>query len=480
MSKIRAKESETPWDIRAKRFPHILGGSPAMKSLSARQRLDYLRRKTQRKLKGAKRFVTLAPESPYRGEKFALRLDLPRTAASSLDVARFEVVFPSGRTSRFDYRPTATDKKRGALLIEGLKSGAAGDLYASARLYFKDGSVLSDARLSSVFSRNPDTLSITPRTMLVSGRAGRVEYDWDDDEFHCRAYATITNGSNVSRTFTSCKVRVTDGGENGTLISSFSFNVGPFTVNPGQIAYRTVDTWYPKGSDVWDRFNKRWDLTIKFTYVAGNVEISDSAVYRPMSTVPINVIWCDDYTAEQWNDITDAVDMAAEILEDRDVTLYNPDWRILSNEADKDRYGIIDLDWEDGERDYAEANDLREDISGPDGERVDVFIPLGFAYSGDTPANKQNVNGFSPRPGPFPKDDDAESSGLVVKHRSTSTLKLGETIAHELGHYLGLPHVTDENNLMFDSSGRTDNKLTWDQWNIIKQHGMMKWLAPDI
>jgi hypothetical protein len=59
-------------------------------------------------------------------------------------------------------------------------------------------------------------------------------------------------------------------------------------------------------------------------------------------------------------------------------------------------------------------------------------------------------------------------------------LKLGETIAHELGHYLGLPHVTDENNLMFDSSGRTDNKLTWDQWNIIKQHGMMKWLAPDI
>ena len=173
---------------------------------------------------------------------------------------------------------------------------------------------------------------------------------------------------------------MTDGGENGTLISAFSFNVGPFTVRPGEVAYRTVDTWYARGSDVWDKFNQRWDLTIKFTYQADNVAISDSAVYRPMSTVPVNVIWCDDYTAEQWTDITDAVDMAAEILEDRDVTLNNPDWRILSREADKDRYGIIDLDWDDGERDYAEANDLRENISGPDGERVDIFIPLGFTY----------------------------------------------------------------------------------------------------
>jgi hypothetical protein len=451
-----------------------------MRSLSARQRLEYLRGNTPRALKDARRFLALVPESPCRGEHFALRLDLPRAAARELDLARFEVIFPSGKTSRFDYRPAAAARKRGVLAIEGFKSAEAGELYASARLYFRDGSVRSDACLTSVFSTNPDTLAVTPRTLLVSGRAGRVEYDWDDDEFHCRAYATITNGSNARRTFTSCKVRVTDGGENGTLISAFAFNVGPFTVSPGEIAYRTVDTWYPKGSAVWDKFNKRWDLTVKFTYAAGNVEISDGATYRPMTTLPLNVIWCDDYSAEQWKDLRDAVDMAAEILEDRDVTLYNPDWRILSREADKDRYGIIDLEWEDGKRDYEEANELRENVSGPDGERVDLFVPLGFAYSDDTPADKRNVNGFSPEPGPFPKDDDAGRSGLIVKHRSTSTLKLGETIAHELGHYLGLPHVSDESNLMFDSSGRTDNKLTWDQWNTITQHGMAKWLAPDI
>ena len=58
--------------------------------------------------------------------------------------------------------------------------------------------------------------------------------------------------------------------------------------------------------------------------------------------------------------------------------------------------------------------------------------------------------------------------------------KLGETIAHELGHYLDLEHDDAEDNLMFRTTGRTDNKLTWDQWNTIRQHGMMKWLAPDI
>lgn len=477
--KPRTLEAETTWDIRARRFPHLQGGSPAMKALSARQRVEYLRGKPQKSVK-TRRFVSFSPAEPYRGEPFDVLFKLKPSQVRSVDFIRCEIVLPSGRTCQVDYRPSPGDKRAGKLALRGLKSGSGGDLYASARVYFRDGRTQSDAHLTSVFSRNPDTLSITPRTMLVSGRAGRVEYDWDDDEFHCRAYATITNGSSVSRTFTQCNVRVTDGGVNGTLITAFSFSVGPFTVNPGQSAYRSIDTWYPKGSDVWDKFNRRWDLTIEFTYVAGSVQIADSAAYRPMSTVPINVVWCDDYTSSQWNDVVDAIDMAAEILEDRDVTLYNPDWRILSSEADKDEYGIIDLGWDDGSRDYSEADNLREEISGPDGERLDVFVPLGFTYSSDTPADKRGVTGFSPRPGPYPKDDDPDDSGLVVRHRSTSTLKFGETFAHEICHYLGLPHVDSDNNLMYFSSGRDDNRLTWDQWNTIRQHGMMKWLAPDI
>jgi hypothetical protein len=74
---------------------------------------------------------------------------------------------------------------------------------------------------------------------------------------------------------------MTDGGVGGTLISAFSFNVGPITLNPGQSAYQTIDTWYPKGSSVWDKFNQGWDLTIEFTYVAnGGIRVSDSRVTR--------------------------------------------------------------------------------------------------------------------------------------------------------------------------------------------------------
>ena len=102
MRKVRTKETETPWAIRARRFPHILSGSPAIRSLSPKQRVEFLRNTKTRRLKGFKRFVTVLPGSPYRGEAFALRLNLPSGKVRALDVARFEVVFPSGNTSRFE------------------------------------------------------------------------------------------------------------------------------------------------------------------------------------------------------------------------------------------------------------------------------------------------------------------------------------------------------------------------------------------
>jgi hypothetical protein len=317
----------------------------------------------------------------------------------------------------------------------------------------------------------------------VSGRAGKDEYDWDDDEFHCRANATITNGSAVSRTYRSCRVRVTDGGEAGSLISEFSFAVGPFSLSSGGTAYRSIDTWYPQGSDVWDRFNKRWDLTVSFTYEAdGGVEVSDAVVYRPMSTVPINAIKTTDFTAPQTTAQRNAVAIAAEILEDRDVTLYGPMWRILSRDEDKAEYGLIDVGWSDDWWDFDEAMDMYEDISGPEQDRLDVYMPVGLVYDVDVPADKRNVGGFSTTDGPYPKDDQPRRSGSLVLLDEADEEFFGVAIAHEIGHYLGLDHVDDEvtDNLMHKNGGTTGHSLTWQQWDTIRQHGMMKWLAPDI
>jgi hypothetical protein len=424
--------------------------------------------------------ISIDPPNVSRRRPFDVVLRLP-AGKKVAAMARVQIIFPSGTRREFEYQPTRSDRASKQITLGGFSSADAGDLYVSARVYFTDGSTISDAWLTSLLSANPDQLVITPRVWLVSGNAGLVEYDWNTNEFHCRAYATITNGSGVARTYRRCSVRVTDGGTGGTLISAFSFNVGPFTVQPGQSAYRTVDTWYPQGSSVWDKFNQRWDLTVQFTYESdAGVNIQDAAAYRPMSTVPLNAIKTTDFTAAQTTAQRNAMTIAAEIMEARDVTFNGPNFRILSRQADKDRFGIIDIDWSNNYWDFDEANDMYEEISGPDADRLDVFMPIGFGYTAAVPADKRNVGGFSTENGPFPKDSDPRRSACLVLLDENDHEFYGVAIAHEVCHYLGLPHVDADNNLMHKNGGLTGHLLTWNQWDTIRQHGMMKWLAPDI
>ncbi len=476
----RTAESETLAEDRILRFPHLLGGSPQFRSLPAEKRIQHLVGGARNK-KGERPGLLLSfdPLTPARQQPFEVRLTPFTKRIRNIELVRLEIRFPSGNIQRLDYRPSEVHPRQKFISIGPFESDAAGDLYVSARVYFSDGSVLNDARLAVVLSTNPDQLVISPRVWLVSGRAGRVEYDWDTNEFHCRAYATITNGSSTARTYRRCDVRVTDAGIGGTLISSFSFNVGPFSANPGQSVYRTVDTWYPQGSSVWDKFNQRWDLTVQFTYVAdGEIQISDSAAYRPMSTVP--VIQTTDFSGSQAGAEGNAITIATEILEDRDVTLYGPYWRIISSQANKDRFGTIDIGWSDNYWDFGEAGDMYQEISGPEQDRLDMFLPLAFAYKPEVPADKRNVGGFSTVNGPFPKDDDSRRSGSLVLVDENDQEFFGIAIAHELCHYLGLDHTDSPNNLMQASGGNPPHELTWEQWDKIRQHGMMKWLAPDI
>jgi hypothetical protein len=477
----RVTEGETAAERRLLRFPHLLGGNAKFRSLPAEKRLRHLRGDERSKARDRSRFLSFEPGTPVRRKPFNVQIHLDAARLRKIAFVRLEVRFPSGNIEKIDYIPTSASRDQGHCSIGPFQSDAAGDLYVSARVYLSDGGVVNDARLCVLLSENPDQLVISPRAWLVSGRAGRVEYDWDTDEFHCRAYGVITNGSSVARTFRRCDVRVTDGGVGGTLISQFSFAVGPLTVNAGQSAYRTIDTWYPKGSEVWKKFNQRWDLTLEFTYVAdGGVSVSDSAAYIPMSTVPINAIQTTDFSASQAAAEGNAVAIAAEILEQRDITLYGPYWRIISSQQDKDRFGTIDIGWSNNWWDFGEAGDMYEAISGPEGDRLDVFIPTAFSYKPEVPADKRNVGGFSTLNGPFPKDDDGRRSGSLVLLDENDQEFFGIAIAHEICHYLGLDHVEDANNLMQANGGNAPHELTWEQWDTIRQHGMMKWLAPDI
>lgn len=478
---VRFQEGATSAAERLLRFPHLLGGTRAFREQTAEQKLAFLAKKRGPKRQSSARSLSFEPPQPLRREPFHIRVRPHKQPRRHVELVRLEVRFPSGNIQHLDCPPSFDERDRSSLSFGPFQSDAAGELYVSARIYYADGAVESDALLSLLLSANPDQLVVSPRVWLVSGRAGRVEYDWDHEEFHCRAYGTLTNGSKATRTYRRCEVRVTDGGVGGTLIDSFSFAVGPLTLKPGEAAHRSIDTWYGKGGSVWDKFNARWDLTVQFTYVAdGDIRVSDSAAYRPMSTIPINAIKTTDFTSSQTSAEHNAVAIATDILEDRDVTLYAPNWRILSNQADKNRFGTITIGWSGGDYDFGEAGDMYDQISGPDQDRLDLFLPLGFDYRSGVPADKRNVGGFSTVDGPFPKDDDPRRSGSLVLVDENDQQFFGVAIAHELCHYLGLDHVDSTDNLMEAHGGTTGHELTWDQWDKIRQHGMMKWLAPDI
>jgi len=417
----------------------------------------------------------LAPPRLYVGESFSLRIHFRPGVVVAPEILSLAVRFPSGVRQRAHFRLTKAEISRGAIPLGGFVSSESGDLHVLGTLRDAAGGVHQQSATFGVFTRNPVQIFVTPTYLSQSGRVGAPKFDFGQRRWYCYASVRWVNGEsrqvNLGRTVT---VRMTDAGNH---IGTLSFNLsGDIVIPPHSTIYGTWHTWHGEGSAAFNVFHAKGDLTYQYSMSGSGFTPSRNQIWRTMRVIGYNIIRVGDFTAAERNDYRRAAeDIASGIFQSRDMTVYGVElYRIEGTpamDADKARFRFIDS--------QAEINDLRSSYTVSNWY-LDVFFVEG---------RWDGAFGSSPTNGPV--DKNGNTSGLVIR-RDDDTVNLGQTFAHEAGHYLGLEHADEDDgcadtdpsdpnisdNFIFSSSRSDSDVITGCQIDTMRRHGLVRSVTP--
>ena len=342
-------------------------------------------------------------------------------------------------------------------------------------LYSANGAQGSFQKTFCVLPSNPLSLSLSPAGATVTGTwSARGDYQDGSDTFLTECEIAIANGDTG---IVSMNRRVNwkfwDGGVGVTLVESGAFDwPGPVSVPERDIWRGSVQVTSPRGSGIYNRYNGKEDMTIEIEMVAADGRhVAGTITCRVMLAYGVNIIKVGDFTAQEGVDLYSAVDITRQIYERRSIT-FRSVLRKIIHDADAGSYRIINSE--------AECYDLFRNWSVPN-DYIDVYVCQDFLWGG-------TLDGFSGGiPGPAAKGGDRDgvavdktgfTDGSGVKRLKISYL--GMLIAHEVGHYLGLPHLQETGNLMLAYSvysyGANNTNLNYDQYQLMLPHGFIVFL----
>jgi hypothetical protein len=119
-------------------------------------------------------------------------------------------------------------------------------------------------------------------------------------------------------------------------------------------------------------------------------------------------------------------------------------------------YAISNWQWSSS-IDESDTEALTDRYTVPD-SGVDVFVVRTL----------HGAEGVSEQNGSCDKNSSSGRTGVVVSLQGDCH-NVGNTFAHEIGHYLGLEHCDEEGNFMYPSSNSYDGIYTW-QGEKMNQH----------
>jgi hypothetical protein len=338
-------------------------------------------------------------------------------------------------------------------------------------LFDREGGQSSFRVTCVVLPSNPLSLSLAPTTYYVTGTYSlRGYYDSASNSYKTYVRISIYNGNssavNMSR---NVNWEFWDGGVGGTLKESGTHTWSSSISVPANGTWSgTLIFTSPSGSGIHETYDNKEDMTLKIEMsTTGGTRISDTITVRVMLAFGIDIIRVasDTFVGQEYTDLYDAVDVTQSIYEARDISLQDVG-RYHVDDSDAGSYEFMNSE--------GECRDLFADWSAASGgSNIDVFVAhdfigVGFdGLAGDIPG---------------PTGHSGRKSGVVVDKtgyvdatgvRRLRVDYLGMLIAHELGHYLGLSHLSVSGNLMHPSSGTYDTDLTYDQYRDTLDHGWM-------
>jgi hypothetical protein len=422
-------------------------------------------------------------EPVWKGKQFGIRVRfrLPNDQAPPL--LRLDVKMPRGLWQSATFTVSDEEQRAGEKILDGYVAVKTGEIMVVATLYGgSGGAARAEARLEAL-PTNPISMQIFPQSAGTNG-VGPAYYNSGEDRFYCYVRAEIANGfpSNVVvGPVVLCKV--TDG---GSEVDTFSFTIGPTVVPANSVRNIFFYTYFGSSSDVYDIFDDFGDVKMEFTIqTSQGLFPTDWNVWAAMTQISLALNFVGNISEGNRAAFQSVVENEASAILEQ-AGLYITDTKIFqipSDHPDFNRYRDLVMEGNKASDCTAgsdEADDMRSGWSSPT-----IWLDVWIVESVSGPPCSANVLGFSPVDGPTGKSGD--DSGFIIKingrNMTTATGRqmLGQTIAHELGHFLGLEHVDPDPlnvNLMNRFNSLTATVVTHTQYKEMADHGFVKRFTP--